>query len=980
MRRRWLGCGLGGIVCALAVAWLTFGALSSRRDTGELAGAEREMEVGRYAPARDRLARLASRRPGWAEAEYALGVCEAELGRPHAALAAWSRVSVDSPFARRAALPRARFLILHRGAFAAAEDLLLTVVRDHGPDSDEARGTLARLYLWQGRLAEMRAVLREGWALSPDRAAALRESWLLDTDALPTEAIRDAVAAAEKTTPDDDRAWLARAYLATRSGKLEEAAAGLDACLRRRPNDVPVWHARLDLAVTAGEIVEAWRAMEHLKAAQVSDVEGLALRAWLAGRKGETDAERRTLERLVAVSPGDARALVRLSELAAETGDADGAARYRREKAALDRAKKRYEDLLASRPSLSSYEELARLAETQGRWFEARGWWTLLAAGAPDNPTYGAALARLPTRFNPPAGPPGRTLADLLSDFAPSATAVAGRRKTEQSTESLPSFRDDAKAANLASFVFHNGATPLWQMPETGSGGVGLLDYDGDGWLDVYFVQGGPFPPDPGKPSTGDALYRNKGDGTFEDVTQRAKIAGFARGYGHGVAIGDIDNDGDPDVFVTRWRSYALYRNNGDGTFTDVTAEVGLGGDRDWPTSAAFADLDGDGDLDLYVCHYLVWDASHPTICRDPTTGANVACRPRDFPSCPDHVFRNDGGRFVDVTESAGIIDRDGRGLGVVVADLDGDGKVDIYVTNDTTANFLFRNLGGFRFEEIAHMAGVAANAGGGYQAGMGVACGDLDGDGLPDLAIGNFFDESTSFFRNLGAGFFADRTLTVGLAMPSRNLLSFGISFLDADDDGWLDLLTANGHVSDFRPMVPYAMCAQLLRGGASGRLTDVSGRAGPPFSVPHVSRGLAVGDLDNDGKLDALMIAQNEPPIYFHNRTTGGRSVTLLLEGTASNRDGVGARVSVTSGGLHRVAQRTGGGSYQSSSDPRLHFGLGTGAASVTAEVRWPSGRTDRYEALSPGGGYRLREGDPRPTPLPGFPRPPATGARAG
>ena len=938
------------------------------------------MAGGRYAPARDRLARLSSRRPGWAEVEYALGVCEAELNRPHAALAAWARVPVGSPFARRAALSRARFLILDRGAFAAAEDLLLTIVRDHGPDSIEARGTLARLYLWQGRLAEMRAVLREGWVLSPDRAAALRELWQLDTDAPPTEAIRDALAAAEKLTPDDDRAWLARAHLATRSGKLEEAAAVLEVCLSRRPDDAPVWQARLDLAVTAAQIAEAWRAMEHLKAAQVSDVEGLALRAWLAGRKGETIAERRALERLVAASPGDARALVRLSELAAASGDADGAARYHRAKEAIDRAKKRYEDLLASRPPPSSYEELAGLAETMGRWFEARGWWTLLAVRAPDHPACGAALARLPTRFNLPTGPPGKTLAELLSDFAPSAAALATRQKTEQSAGSFPSFRDDAKPAHLASYVFHNGASPLWQMPETGSGGVGLLDYDGDGWLDVYFVQGGPFPPDPAKPSTGDALFRNKGDGTFEDVTQRAGIAGFARGYGHGVAIGDIDNDGHPDVFVTRWRSYALYRNNGDGTFTDVTAAAGLGGDRDWPTSAAFADLDGDGDLDLYVCHYLAWDAVHPTICRDPSTGANVACHPRNFPACPDHVFRNDGGKFVEVTKEAGFTDPDGRGLGVVAADLDGDDKIDLYVTNDTTANYLFRNLGGFRFEEVALMAGVAANAGGGYQAGMGVACGDLDGDGLPDLAIGNFFDESTSFYRNLGGGVFADRTSPVGLAMPSRNLLSFGICFLDADDDGWLDLLTANGHVSDFRPMVPFAMNAQLLRGGASGRLTDVSSRAGPPFSVPHVSRGLAVGDLDNDGKLDAVMIAQNEPPIYFHNRTAGGRSLTLLLEGTASNRDGVGARVSVTSGGLRRVAQRTGGGSYQSSSDPRLHFGLGTGAASAAAEVRWPSGRTDRYENLTPGGGYRLRESDPKPTPLPGFPHPSATGARAG
>ncbi len=318
--------------------------------------------------------------------------------------------------------------------------------------------------------------------------------------------------------------------------------------------------------------------------------------------------------------------------------------------------------------------------------------------------------------------------------------------------------------------------------------------------------------PDRPDPQAGDRLFHNRGDGTFEDVTDRSGIGRFPRGHGHGVTVGDVDGDGHPDVFVTRWRSYALYRNRGDGTFEDVTDAWGLGGRRDWPTSAALADLDGDGDLDLYVCHYAAWDLANPRICRDPKTQAYLNCNPLLAEALPDHLFRNDGGRFVDVTAESGIVDRNGRGLGVVAADLDADGRVDLFVANDSSANFLFRNLGGMRFEETAHAAGVAGNASGNYQAGMGAAAGDLDGDGLIDLAVTNFYGESTTYYRNLGGGVFVDATAASGLAVASRRLLGFGVAFLDANDDGRLDLASANGHVNDLRPNYPYLMPAQLL------------------------------------------------------------------------------------------------------------------------------------------------------------------------
>ena len=518
----------------------------------------------------------------------------------------------------------------------------------------------------------------------------------------------------------------------------------------------------------------------------------------------------------------------------------------------------------------------------------------------------------------------------------------------------------------------------LHQLPEPFGGGLALLDYDGDGWLDVYCVQGGPFadPSDPGSPppGLGDRLFHNRGDGTFEDVTAPSGIGRFPRGHGHGIAVGDIDGDGHPDVFLTRWRSYALYRNRGDGTFEDVTDAWGLGGRRDWPTSAAFSDLDGDGDLDLYVCHYAAWDLANPRICRDPETQAYLNCNPRLAEALPDRLFRNDQGQFVEVTADSGIVDRDGRGLGVVAADFDADGRVDLFVANDSSANYLFRNLGGMHFEETAHAAGVAGDASGLYQAGMGVAAGDLNSDGLIDLAVTNFYGESTTYYRNLGGGFFIDATPAIGLAVASRHLLGFGVAFLDANDDGRLDLVSANGHVNDLRPNYPYLMPAQLLVGGSDGLLTDVSDIAGSPWRVPRMGRGLVVGDLDNDGRQDVLIQSHNQPLAYFHNRTEGGWSLTLRLEGRGLNRDAIGARVVVVARGRRLVAWRTGGGSYQSASDPRLHFGLGNAPGGEYAEVTWPSGHVGRYVGLSVGAGYLLREGECEPEPLEGY----STGGR--
>ncbi len=321
------------------------------------------------------------------------------------------------------------------------------------------------------------------------------------------------------------------------------------------------------------------------------------------------------------------------------------------------------------------------------------------------------------------------------------------------------------------------------------------------------------------------------------------------------------------------------------------------------------------------------------------------------------------------MTNQAGIHDWHGQGLGVVAADFDDDGWVDLFVANDQSPNYFFRGRGGLKFEEAAEISGLAASAQGGFQAGMGVACGDLDGDGRPDLGVTNFYNESMTFYHNLGSGIFTDHTAETGLAVPTRYRLGFGTAFLDVDNDGHLDIAIANGHVDDFRPEIQYAMAAQLLVGSEGGKLTDVSDRAGAPWQVLRVARGLAAGDLDNDGQIDLLLVAQDGPLAYFHNRTAGGHALTLCLEGKASNHDAVGARVTVVAGGRRQVAWRFGGGSYQSASDQRLHFGLGDARQVESIEVSWPSGRVDRFGPLTVDAGYLLREGQAEARPLAGF-----------
>jgi hypothetical protein len=512
-----------------------------------------------------------------------------------------------------------------------------------------------------------------------------------------------------------------------------------------------------------------------------------------------------------------------------------------------------------------------------------------------------------------------------------------------------------------------NAADGQFRLVETMGSGVGLLDYDGDGWLDIFVAQGSPVPRDPADHRHAAQLYRNNRDGSF---TELARAAGVAfEGFGQGVAVGDYDGDGRLDLYVSGFGRSVLYHNQANGTFEDVTATAGVASPG-WSTSCAFADLDKDGDLDLYVAHYLaetVDARGQPTVNCHALAGAFGYCPPSAFRAEPDKLYRNNGnGTFSDVSESSGIGAPAGNGLGLAIADFDDDGKLDIFVANDKTPNLLWHNLGGMKFEEVGLAWGVALNESGLLRAGMGVAAGDHDGDGRVDLLVTNYYEEGSTLYRNAAPGRFEVATARAGLLVPSRSKLGFGTGFVDADSDGRLDLFVANGHVNDVRPLgIPYAMEPQFFWNVGQGRFREVSNDAGPYFGKPALGRGAAFGDVDNDGDADIVVTHLDRPPALLVNETERrGRVLRLTLIGKAPGQTPIGAKVMVRAG-PHVVSRViVGGTSYLSASDTQVLVGVGMVEKADRVDVRWASGRLESWTAVPTETDLLIEEGHaPRP-----------------
>ncbi|MEW6750448.1 MAG: CRTAC1 family protein [Candidatus Latescibacterota bacterium] len=491
---------------------------------------------------------------------------------------------------------------------------------------------------------------------------------------------------------------------------------------------------------------------------------------------------------------------------------------------------------------------------------------------------------------------------------------------------------------------------------EAKGGGIGLLDYDGDGLLDLYVINGSTFERPLPDPPPSDRLYRNEGDGRFRDVTAAAGLGDTS--WGMGCAAADYDNDGDQDLFVTNYGRNRLYRNRGDGRFEDATAQAGLAGSPRWNTGAAFGDYDKDGDLDLYVASYVRFD---PDVRPDNMPyqmwkGMKIFHGPKAYDGDTDQLYRNEGnGTYTDVTARVPAIAGTAlRGFQCVFGDVDDDGDLDLYVANDSDPNSLYRNDGGGLFADCSFASGAAYSEDGAAQAGMGVAWGDYDGDGHPDLFVTHFSEDYNTLYRNDGRAVFTDASYATGVAEVSMPFVSWGTGFHDFDNDGDLDLFVANGHVypiiDQYDVGTSYAQRSLVLQNDGTGHFTEIGERLGPDMAVRKVSRGAAFGDIDNDGDVDVAVLNVDDTPTLLRNDGGNrGHWLEVTTVGTQSNRDGIGARLRLRAGGRTQVRDVLGSYSFLSTSQLRVHFGLGEAQWVESLQIRWPSGSVQELRDLA-------------------------------
>jgi enediyne biosynthesis protein E4 len=562
-------------------------------------------------------------------------------------------------------------------------------------------------------------------------------------------------------------------------------------------------------------------------------------------------------------------------------------------------------------------------------------------------------------------------IADLSSSASatPTPSATPASTLTPSPTPLEPvklapvEFTDVTQAAGIR-FRHNNGAFGKKYLPETTGSGCAFIDYNNDGWQDILLINSMDFEGAPRKKRSVMALYQNRQDGTFTDVTEQAGLAKPM--YGMGAAIGDYDNDGWMDIFVTALGQSRLFRNLGNGKFADVTAKMGLVGQPAFSTSAAWVDYDKDGKLDLFVCNYVDWSIDKDLFCTLDGTNKSY-CTPESYKGQSARLYRNLGARFEDVTERAGLLDPTSKSLGLVVVDYDRDGWPDLFVANDTEPNKLYHNTGKGGFTETAVGAGVAFSEEGKARAGMGVDAADFDRSGFPSLAVGNFSNEMLGLYHNEGkaSGLFIDEAPTSTIGQATLLTLTFGLFFFDYDLDGWPDIFLANGHVADdinkVQPKITYAQAPQLFHNEGKKKFNEVSRKSGKALLRPMVARGAAYGDFDNDGDLDILVMTNGGPAYLFRNE--GGNQnhfIRLRTVGTTSNRSGIGTKITLfLQDGTRLWNYVHSGSSYCSQSELETTFGLGRIDKAARAEIEWPSGKVDKLADLAAGHIYTVKEG---------------------
>jgi hypothetical protein len=542
-------------------------------------------------------------------------------------------------------------------------------------------------------------------------------------------------------------------------------------------------------------------------------------------------------------------------------------------------------------------------------------------------------------------------------------SALFAQSQTDTSGKSSVTFRDITQKAGIH-FVHNNAAFGKKYLPETMGPGVAFIDYDNDGWPDIFLVNGMDWPGHAGKHST-PKLYHNNHDGTFTDVTHKAGLD--VELFGMGVAVGDYDNDGYDDLFVTAMGQSHLFHNNGNGTFTDVTQKAGLAGPMEFSTSAAWVDYDKDGKLDLVVGNYVQWSMENDLYCTLDGKSKSY-CTPESYKGISVRLWHNRGdGTFEDVTKKAGLGEPTSKTLGIAILDYDNDGWPDLLFSNDTQPNKLYRNNGNGTFTEKAVVAGIAFSEDGVARAGMGVDAADYDHSGAASILITNFSNQMLSLYHNEGKGLFVDEAPRSEIGRASLLTLGFGCFFFDYDLDGWPDIFIANGHIDvDIQRVqanVKYAMPPHLFRNMGKGNFVEVTKQMGTAFATARVGRGAAYADINNDGRLDLLLSTNGGPAYLFENDVAAGgianKSLRVKLIGTKSSRDGIGAVVKITSGGETQSQMLRSGSSYLSASELVLTFGLGQKNKAETVEIRWPNGQIDRLTNVDAGQMIRVTEG---------------------
>lgn len=889
------------------------------------------------------------------------------------AIELFSRVRVTVPGELRIAVLQGlaeRQLLL--GQARDAEKSLRQLL-DLDPDHVWANWRLGYLLQVEGRCWESLPFVKHSLA---HRATGADELLLIGTPERVFIKDERFVSACQKSCPDDPLPLLGESRHALLRANREHAYMLLEQIVQARPDclEAQARWGRLLLELKGPESVATW----HKSLPDEADTHPeiwVTRGYWMKHLHRDRDALA-CFAAAIRLFPEHVGATYQLSQLLGALGDTKSAQQFANRSAQLSKVEYIIDELREA-PQFERIHEAFELLVSLGRVSEALGWCRVTLM-YPDQPAWADAGVRK-YRYSwsaAPINPLGDVSAALLKRpvFPEPPSKNESPTGTLSKTEvASTTFRDDALAGGLE-FDYVNGTTAtsgLEHMLQATGAGCGAIDYDGDSWPDLYFCQSGVWPVDPMRNPHVDRFFRNRGDGRFVDVTESSGLGD--REFSQGLAVGDFDNDGFSDLFVGNVGRDRLYHNNGDGTFSDVTTMAEVAGDVDWTTSAAFADLNDDGLPDLYVVHYLVLDEVLQRACK--SKGRPMGCAPTMFTAAQDRLCINQGnGRFIDQTEASGIVAQNGKGLGIVVADFQNRGKLDVFVGNDTAANFFFVNAttkpGDVPlFREEALLRGLALNADGMAQACMGIGCADADGDGQLDLYVTNFYADYNTLYLQQPGQMFDDMTHRAGLREPTFNLLGFGTQFVDADLDGCPDLVVANGHVDrTFSTGVPDAMPPQFFRnlGGTPGKTQYAEIPAsllGPYFQRRLLGRAMARLDWNGDGREDVCIVHLDAPAALLTNTTSAaGNWVAFKLHGTACARDSVGARILVAAGGQTWMRQVTAGDGYMSVNEQRIVFGVGKNSNIDRVEILWPSGRREIYDNLPVGGDFIAVEGSNR------------------